>query len=130
MVLLESPTNPLLKIADIQGISHAVHAASPVSSIVRGILSDSIPKMFIFSINPHQSALVVVDNTMMSPYLQRPLNLGADIVYDSGTKYLSGHHDLMAGIIAVERDEVAKVSWRKDGCVFFSGAEVFGILKR
>lgn len=54
---------------------------------------------------------MVVDNTMMSPYLQRPLNLGADIVYDSGTKYLSGHHDVMAGIVAVERDDVAKVSF-------------------
>jgi len=83
MVLVESPTNPLLKIADIQGISDMVHAGSP-------------------------DALVVVDNTMMSPYLQRPLNLGADIVYDSGTKYLSGHHDLMAGIIAVEREDVGK----------------------
>jgi cystathionine beta-lyase/cystathionine gamma-synthase len=83
MVLVESPTNPLLKIADLRMISSLVHAASP-------------------------EALVVVDNTMMSPYLQRPLNLGADIVYDSGTKYLSGHHDVMAGIIAVERDEVAK----------------------
>lgn len=83
MVLVESPTNPLLKIANLRKISDMVHAASP-------------------------DALVVVDNTMMSPYLQRPLNLGADIVYDSGTKYLSGHHDVMAGIIAVERDEVAK----------------------
>jgi cystathionine beta-lyase/cystathionine gamma-synthase len=54
--------------------------------------------------------MVVVDNTMMSPYLQRPLNLGADVIYDSGTKYLSGHHDVMAGIIAVEREEVVKVS--------------------
>ncbi|WVQ80370.1 cystathionine beta-lyase [Cryptococcus sp. DSM 104549] len=83
MVLLESPTNPLLKIADIQAISAAVHAASP-------------------------GALVVVDNTMMSPYLQRPLELGADIVYDSGTKYLSGHHDLMAGIVAAFRPDVCK----------------------
>ncbi|RXK39089.1 cystathionine beta-lyase [Tremella mesenterica] len=83
MVLLESPTNPLLKIADIPTICAAVKAAAP-------------------------SALIVVDNTMMSPYLQRPLNLGADIVYDSGTKYLSGHHDLMAGIIAVGEPEVAK----------------------
>jgi cystathionine beta-lyase/cystathionine gamma-synthase len=47
---------------------------------------------------------------MMSPYLQRPLNLGADVIYDSGTKYLSGHHDVMAGIIAVEREDVVKVS--------------------
>lgn len=54
--------------------------------------------------------MVVVDNTMMSPYLQRPLNLGADVIYDSGTKYLSGHHDVMAGIIAVEREDIVKVS--------------------
>ncbi|KAJ3040186.1 cystathionine beta-lyase [Rhizophlyctis rosea] len=51
-----------------------------------------------------EGCLVVVDNTMMSPYLQRPLGLGADIVYDSGTKYLSGHHDLMAGVMGT-RDE-------------------------
>jgi len=83
MVLLESPTNPLLKIADIAHISSTVKAASP-------------------------SALVVVDNTMMSPYLQRPLDVGADIVYDSATKYLSGHHDLMAGVIAIRNPEIAK----------------------
>ena len=83
MVLLESPTNPLLKIADIALIYGTVKAASP-------------------------SALVVVDNTMMSPYLQRPLDVGADIVYDSATKYLSGHHDLMAGVIAVSDPEIAK----------------------
>jgi cystathionine beta-lyase/cystathionine gamma-synthase len=83
MVLLESPTNPLLKIVDITAVSSAVKAAAP-------------------------DALVVVDNTMMSPYLQKPLNLGADVVYDSGTKYLSGHHDLMAGIIASSHPEVCK----------------------
>lgn len=87
MVLLETPTNPLLKIADIVAVSDAVHAAAP-------------------------NAIIVVDNTMMSPYLQRPLELGADIVYDSATKYLSGHHDLMAGIIAVRTPELAKeVAW-------------------
>jgi cystathionine beta-lyase/cystathionine gamma-synthase len=47
---------------------------------------------------------------MMSPYLMRPLELGADVVYDSGTKYLSGHHDLMAGVIACDREDVGKVS--------------------
>jgi cystathionine beta-lyase/cystathionine gamma-synthase len=45
---------------------------------------------------------------MMSPYLQRPLEHGADIVYDSATKYLSGHHDLMAGIVTCNRDDIAK----------------------
>ncbi|OJJ46486.1 hypothetical protein ASPZODRAFT_151999 [Penicilliopsis zonata CBS 506.65] len=76
LVLLETPTNPLIKIVDIQRIAELVHAANP-------------------------QALVVVDNTMMSPLLLNPLELGADIVYESGTKYLSGHHDLMAGVIAV-----------------------------
>ncbi|QRW04591.1 Cys/Met metabolism PLP-dependent enzyme [Ceratobasidium sp. AG-Ba] len=83
LVLLESPTNPLLKIADLALLASIVAAAAP-------------------------EALVVVDNTMMSPYLQRPLEHGAHIVYDSGTKYLSGHHDLMAGVIVCNRDDVAK----------------------
>ena len=83
MVLLESPTNPLLKVADIEQIALDVHRAAP-------------------------ETLVVVDNTMMSPYLQRPLELGADIVYDSGTKYLSGHHDLMAGVVTCNREDIAK----------------------
>lgn len=75
MVLLETPTNPLIKVVDITSIARAVHEANP-------------------------KALVVVDNTMLSPMLCNPLELGADIVYESGTKYLSGHHDIMAGIIA------------------------------
>ncbi|KAH8681379.1 Cys/Met metabolism PLP-dependent enzyme-domain-containing protein [Xylariales sp. PMI_506] len=75
MVLLETPTNPLIKIVDLVSIAKSVHAAN-------------------------SKALVVVDNTMLSPMLCNPLELGADIVYESGTKYLSGHHDIMAGIIA------------------------------
>jgi cystathionine beta-lyase/cystathionine gamma-synthase len=86
MVLLESPTNPLLKIADLAEIIIEVKARSP-------------------------NAVVVVDNTMMSPYLQRPLEHGADLVYDSGTKYLSGHHDLMAGVITTNRDDLARVNY-------------------
>jgi cystathionine beta-lyase/cystathionine gamma-synthase len=85
MVLLESPTNPLLKIVDIATISADVKERAP-------------------------DAVIVVDNTMMSPYLQRPLEHGADVVYDSATKYLSGHHDLMAGVITCNRDDLAKVS--------------------
>ncbi|KAK3808484.1 MAG: cystathionine beta-lyase [Benniella sp.] len=83
LVLLETPTNPLIKIADIPRISEIVHERCP-------------------------TALVVVDNTMMSPYLQRPLELGADIVYHSGTKYLSGHHDLMAGVVGVKDDSIGE----------------------
>lgn len=76
MVLLETPTNPLIKIVDIPTVASLAHAANP-------------------------TAMVAVDNTMLSPLLQNPLDLGADIVYESGTKYLSGHHDLMAGVLAV-----------------------------
>ncbi|TKX26510.1 cystathionine beta-lyase [Elsinoe australis] len=81
MVLLESPTNPLIKVVDISTISNAAHEANP-------------------------KALVIVDNTMMSPMLQNPLDLGADISYESGTKYLSGHHDVMAGVMAVNDQEI------------------------
>ncbi|CAG8440619.1 11937_t:CDS:2 [Diversispora eburnea] len=83
LVLLESPTNPLIKVSDIPEIASVVHEKCP-------------------------NALIVVDNTMMSPYLQRPLNFGADIVLHSGTKYLSGHHDLMAGVIGVKDEIVAE----------------------
>ncbi|KAJ5486304.1 hypothetical protein N7530_000604 [Penicillium desertorum] len=76
MVLLETPTNPLIKIVDIGKIATAAHEANP-------------------------ACIVSVDNTMMSPLLLNPLDFGADVVYESGTKYLSGHHDLMAGVIAV-----------------------------
>lgn len=76
IVLLESPTNPLIKIIDLAAVGSAAHAANA-------------------------SAIVAVDNTMLSPLLQSPLELGADISYESGTKYLCGHHDVMAGVIAV-----------------------------
>lgn len=85
MVLLETPTNPLLKIVDVATIAKEVKERVP-------------------------NATIVVDNTMMSPFLQRPLEHGVDIVYDSATKYLSGHHDLMAGVITCNRDDIAKVS--------------------
>lgn len=82
MVLLETPTNPLIKIVDIASIARITHEANG-------------------------KALVVVDNTMLSPMLSNPLDLGADIVYESGTKYLSGHHDIMAGVIACNEAAVA-----------------------
>lgn len=81
MVLLESPTNPLIKVANIPEISRLVHAQNP-------------------------NALVIADNTMLSPLLMSPLELGADIVYESGTKYLSGHHDIMAGVMAVKDNKI------------------------
>ena len=66
IVWIESPTNPTLKISDIQAIATAVKATG-------------------------RDIWIVVDNTFMSPYLQNPLNLGADIVLHSVTKYISGH---------------------------------------
>ncbi|CAM1511111.1 Fc.00g086240.m01.CDS01 [Cosmosporella sp. VM-42] len=81
MVLLETPTNPLIKIVDIPSIARLAHEAN-------------------------SKALVVVDNTMLSPMLSNPLDMGADIVYESGTKYLSGHHDIMAGVIACNDSQV------------------------
>ncbi|MDR2197654.1 MAG: PLP-dependent aspartate aminotransferase family protein [Coriobacteriales bacterium] len=76
-VLFESPTNPLLSIADIRAVSQIAHA---------------------------YGALSIVDNTFLTPYLQRPLELGADIVVHSATKYLGGHSDVLAGLTVV-RDE-------------------------
>lgn len=79
LVWLETPTNPTLKISDIEEISRFAHAAG---------------------------ALVVVDNTFASPALQRPLELGADIVIHSATKYLAGHSDVIAGLLAVKDEEL------------------------
>ena len=79
MVWLESPTNPLLKLVDIEAVSKLAHA--------------------------HQ-AIVVVDNTFMSPYFQRPLSLGADIVVHSATKYLGGHSDVIGGTLVVDREDL------------------------
>ncbi|TWH47629.1 PLP-dependent aspartate aminotransferase family protein [Sporomusa sp. KB1] len=78
-ILLETPTNPLMKIADIRAVTSIACA------------------------NNAQPIHVIVDNTFLSPYLQRPLTLGADIVIHSGSKYLSGHNDVICGL-AVARD--------------------------
>lgn len=80
-VWLESPTNPTLKISDIEEISKIAHK---------------------------YGALVVVDNTFASPILQNPIPLGADIVIHSATKYLGGHSDLIAGLVAVNSTELAE----------------------
>lgn len=74
MVWIETPTNPLLKIVDITGTAKIAH---------------------------DHNALLVVDNTFMSPYLQQPLKLGADIVMHSTTKYLGGHSDLIGGALVL-----------------------------
>jgi cystathionine gamma-lyase len=79
LVWLESPTNPLMKICDIRAISKIAKAAG---------------------------ALSVVDNTFASPYLQNPLNLGADLVVHSTTKYIGGHSDTVGGAIMTSNEEV------------------------
>jgi cystathionine gamma-synthase len=80
MLWLETPTNPLLNVVDLRAASEAAHAAG---------------------------AIVVVDNTFASPYLQRPLEHGADIVVHSTTKYLGGHSDLVGGVAATANAELA-----------------------
>ena len=81
IVWLESPTNPMLEVADIEAIAAAAHEAG---------------------------ARVVVDNTFATPLVQRPLDLGADIVVHSATKYLAGHSDAVIGAVVTRDDEVHK----------------------
>ncbi|MBY0415101.1 MAG: PLP-dependent aspartate aminotransferase family protein, partial [Bdellovibrionales bacterium] len=81
MIWLETPTNPLLKITDIQAVTAIAKKAK---------------------------ALVVVDNTFMSPYFQNPLVLGADFVLHSMTKYLNGHSDAVGGCIMMNDDAARK----------------------
>ena len=81
IVWLETPTNPLLNVVDIRAAADAAHEAG---------------------------ALVVVDNTFASPYLQQPLALGADVVLHSTTKYLGGHSDLIGGFLATNDPTVAE----------------------
>ena len=80
-VLIESPANPLMTVTDIRAIAEIAHA---------------------------HGLLVIVDNTFMTPYLQRPLKLGADIVVHSATKYLGGHSDVVAGLAVVKTKELAE----------------------
>jgi cystathionine beta-lyase len=81
LIWLESPSNPTLKVSDIAAISAIAKA---------------------------HNCLLCVDNTFASPILQRPIELGADIVVHSGTKYLGGHSDLIAGIAVAKTPEIAK----------------------
>jgi len=81
LVWLETPTNPLLSITDIRAVAEIVHA------------------------HPNHP-LLVVDNTFATPYLQRPLELGADIVVHSTTKYLGGHSDVVGGAVVVKDREL------------------------
>jgi cystathionine beta-lyase len=80
LVHIETPTNPLLKVVDIAGLANLAHK---------------------------NDALLCVDNTMLSPYLQNPLTLGADVVIHSATKFLCGHSDVIAGAVVVRDEKLA-----------------------
>src|SRR5438045_1710156 len=80
LVWVETPTNPLLKVVDI-------------SAVVRPAAAAGAP--------------TVVDNTFAPPYLQRPLELGVDLVLHSATKYLGGHSDVVGGLLATRRGDLA-----------------------
>jgi len=81
LLWLETPTNPMLKLVDIAALVKKAHA---------------------------RNILVAVDNTFMSPYFQRPLELGADLVVHSSTKYINGHSDVVGGVIVVNDKALAE----------------------
>ena len=80
-VILESPSNPLLKVTDIAAVAE---------------------------VTKEKGVLLIVDNTFMTPYWQNPLELGADIVFHSATKYLGGHSDVVAGLVVVKDEELGE----------------------
>lgn len=83
LVYLETPANPNLTVADIEGISKIAHE--------------------------NKDCVVMVDNTFCTPYIQRPLELGADIVIHSGTKFLNGHGDVISGFVAGSAEYIKNV---------------------
>lgn len=80
-IFIETPTNPLMGITDIEEVA---------------------------KVAKDNNLITIVDNTFMTPYLQKPITLGADIVIHSGTKYLGGHSDLIAGLVIVNNNELAE----------------------
>ena len=111
-IYLETPTNPLLKITDIKQAS--------------------------CSLQKKHGLLTIVDNTFMTPYWQNPIELGADIVLHSATKYIGGHSDVVAGLVVVNSDKLAEdlhfvqnstggVLGPQDSWLLVSGIKTFGI---
>jgi len=95
LVLIETPSNPLLRIVDIDKIAKASKAVG---------------------------AIVAVDNTFLSPILQQPLSLGADIVFHSTTKYINGHSDVVGGVLVTKTAELGeKLAWWAN-CIGITGA--------
>lgn len=81
MLFIETPTNPMMKVADIEALANIAKTVG---------------------------ALTIVDNTFLTPYFQKPLAMGADVVVHSGTKYIGGHNDCIAGIVVVKTEELAE----------------------
>jgi cysteine-S-conjugate beta-lyase len=81
LIFVESPSNPLLRVNDLRALAALAH---------------------------ENNALLVVDNSLMSPYLQNPLSLGADIAVHSATKFLGGHADVMGGVVVVRDEKLAE----------------------
>lgn len=97
LIWLETPTNPMMTIVDIRGIA---------------------------SLAREHNLMLAVDNTFATPYLQRPLDLGADIVMHSATKYLGGHSDIIMGALVVKDDELAKqLFFIQNACGAISGPQ-------
>ena len=95
LVLIETPSNPLLRIVDIEAVTKACH---------------------------NVGALVAVDNTFLSPVLQRPLVLGADIVFHSTTKYINGHSDVVGGVLVTKDKALGeKLAWWAN-CIGITGS--------
>jgi cystathionine gamma-synthase len=95
LVLLESPSNPLLRLVDIEEVTKACHQVG---------------------------ALVAVDNTFLSPALQQPLVLGADIVFHSTTKYINGHSDVVGGVLVTKEQELGEeLAWWAN-CIGITGS--------
>jgi len=114
LLWVESPTNPLLKIYDIEAICERAHEAG---------------------------ALVAVDNTFMSPYFQNPLGLGADLVVHSTTKFINGHSDVVGGCVVTDDEELAEelfflqnsvgaVPGPMDAWLVMRGAKTLGVRMR
>ncbi len=110
-VMLETPSNPLLKVTDIEAVARVAH---------------------------DKGLLVIVDNTFMTPYWQNPLDLGADIVFHSATKYLGGHSDVVAGLVAVKdeslgerlhfvQNSVGAVLGPQDSWILLRGMKTLGV---
>ncbi|SEL77184.1 cystathionine gamma-synthase [Colwellia chukchiensis] len=95
IVLIESPSNPLLRLVDIANVTAQAHAVG---------------------------ALVAVDNTFLSPVLQQPLRLGADIVFHSTTKYINGHSDMVGGVLVTKTQALGEqLAWWAN-CIGITGS--------